>query len=81
MTCSVVTEKPGVPVSEMKEWGHPAVIVEFPSKPRFIGAVVQRGEGDLIIVLGPAGDSWKNGANLTGLRVRILQSGATIRID
>ena len=82
MTCSVVTEKPGVPVSEMQEWGLPAVIIEFPDYPKWVGNVVQRGGKGYIIVLGPNGDSWENGiACLRGLRVRILHSGDTIRID
>jgi hypothetical protein len=81
MTCSVLPETPSVPVSAMEEYGAPAVIVEFPSHQRYVGKVLQRGGDGFIIVLGPDGDSWGDGAYLEGVRVRILKSGDTIRID
>ncbi len=81
MTCSVVTEKPGVPASEMKD-GDLAAIVAFPDYTHFIGKVCQRGANKLICVLGVDGNGrFREGAGIDNIRVRILHSGDTIRID
>ena len=80
MTCSVVTEKPGVPVSEMQD-GDLAVIVDWPTLEKLIGKVVQRMGNTRVVVLGTdrRGD-YPNGTS-GDLRVRILHPGDTIRID
>ncbi len=79
MTCIVVTEKPGVPVSRMED-GDLAVVVEWQHIPRLIGKVIQRCEGDCLVVIGED-STFSEGALNRTIRVRILQSGDTIRID
>ncbi len=80
MTCSVVTEKPGGPPSEMED-GDLAVILTFRDYPHFVGRVIQRGSGESLFVLGRDWSGRFDNGVKEGVRVRILHSGDTIRID
>ena len=81
MTCSVVKTQRGVPVSELRD-GHLAEVIEWPDQPNRIGQVLQQGRGTYIVVLGEPSDSdFIKEADTESCRVRVLQSGDTIRID
>ena len=77
MTCRLSSDKSKVSTTKMRD-GELAVVVDWPGNPHMTGVVIQRLEGDaLIVVGGPVRKGFSTGAGGRGL-VRILEPGETM---